>query len=280
MRVALRRGAAVGFVLLAAAGCGALVPLRGTGACAATRCPIEKLAAEITDADYRGRSDYLRFLAGELLVHTLDADRVHDALYWRAFAFWREVLNRLGDGATAAEVDAALSAAAAEFDRLLALDPGNVEARVGLLGCHHVRVFMAANDAAVRRDAYLRALALATELRRDAPRNPRVAWVVAAALFGAPARLGGGQTAAIDYALEVLAAPEEPVRRDALQPRWGRPELLATLGWMLSVRDGPGTRSEAALREALAIRPDWRYARDSLLPQVRAPVDVAEPSGG
>jgi hypothetical protein len=56
---------------------------------------------------------------------------------------------------------------------------------------------------------------------------------------------------------------------DALEPSWGKPELLMSLAYtQLAKNPSEIEKAERNARAALEIVPYWHYARDILLPQI------------
>ena len=250
-------------------GCATVGPSRELGPCAQTACDLSKLAKEISTADYRGQSDYLRLLASKSLSYLESTPEGNIARYWRGFALWREALNRLNGGASRESVDSVLSAAIAEFGELLVLQPKNVEAMVGLAGCLQVRIFLWADDSRVFQATIVRAAIPGKMMREIQPDNLRVGWIVANALYRTPESAGGGRALAITYAENLLSKLQPANLPDALQPQWGRVELMASLAWMLNdINPGDKRALEIAI-EALALRPDWYYLSETLIPALR-----------
>jgi hypothetical protein len=87
-----------------------------------------------------------------------------------------------------------------------------------------------------------------------------------------PAEKGGGPAAAIEIYEKGLRAARKKsgAAKDSLDPGWGEPELLASLAWSKLNQPAPDIdAAEANARAAVALVPDWHYARDILMPQVR-----------
>jgi hypothetical protein len=62
-----------------------------------------------------------------------------------------------------------------------------------------------------------------------------------------------------------------PPVTDALEPGWGKPELLMSLAFTQLTRNPPEIeKAETNARAALEIVPYWHYAHDILLPQIEA----------
>jgi len=250
-------------------GCAAVGPSRELGRCAQSACELSKLAEEISTADYRGQSEYLRLLASKSLSHIVSGPEGNIARYWRGFALWREVLNRLNEGATRENVDSVLSAAIAEFSELLVLQPKNVEAMVGLAGCLQVRIFLWADDSRVFQATIVKAAVPVKMMREIQPDNLRVGWIVANALYRTPESAGGGRDQAIAYAENLLFEVQPTVVADPLLPQWGRVELMASLAWMLNDMNPGDKRAVEIASEALKLRPDWYYLKETLLPTLK-----------
>lgn len=90
-------------------------------------------------------------------------------------------------------------------------------------------------------------------------------------LWSIPAERGGGQ----DKAMEGYEQGLEKMRKtkvaasETLDPTWGEPELLMSLGWSNLNRSTPDLQAaEQNARAALALVPHWHYVRDILLPQI------------
>jgi len=238
--------------------------------CQRTKCDLQMIVSEITNADYRGHVDYLQFLAAELMGFSAEHPQHRAATYWRAFAFWRQALNALNDGALPSQVDAPLAACLAGFDALLRSDPADVEAQVGYIGCTGARLFLWPDKAAAAFDRRVDLVKMVNGLKAAGATNPRAAWVAALTIYRWPESRDGGVVRTMAYMERVLDVAQ-PAPMDPLDPSWGRPELYASLGWMQSEFQGRGDQPARTVEKALAIRPDWKYARETLLPQVRAP---------
>jgi hypothetical protein len=115
-------------------------------------------------------------------------------------------------------------------------------------------------------DRYLVRRARALEL---APRNPRVLWMEGAYYLFRPATQGSDLPHAIElYGRMAEAAgaidPTSPL------PDWGKPEALMSMAFA-ELQKGDAAdlaRADAWAREALALRPDWAYVKNTLRPQI------------
>lgn len=104
-----------------------------------------------------------------------------------------------------------------------------------------------------------------------APRNPRVVVGHAGALFWAPPEAGGDRRRGIERYREALALfPEVPAAENALHC-WGEPDTWAFLAmaYLMQQPSNPAA-AKAAIDRALLLRPDFAWARRSLLPRIEA----------
>jgi catechol 2,3-dioxygenase-like lactoylglutathione lyase family enzyme len=235
------------------------------------RARLTTLVLAVQDADYRGDLARLRSLAAEIRPYTTQPALAPPARYWRGFAFWRHALNSLNDGAAPDSVDRDFEAAIAEFRAALAIDPADVEAQIGLAAGLGNRAYFN-RQAPERASAVLAELRpLVATLRRTAPDNPRMMFVVSASLFWTPPDRGGDRAQALAMLQRgIRLAAARPPATDTLAPSWGEPELHMLLGWFSLNLAPPDVASALGHAEAaLLLRPHWRYVRNNLLTQIR-----------
>ncbi len=232
------------------------------------RAAMTELVARIRAADYEGNRGELARLFEAMEPYTR-GPLASRARYWRGFAMWRRALNGFNDDAAKAELAEDLSNGIAEFEAALAADPRFTDAEVGLASCSVNLSVLSSGP--VRTALFRRQWELLGEAQKEAPENPRLAWVLGAAEFYAPPALGGGQ----DKAIATYEAGLESARKertvDPLDPSWGEPELLMNLAFSQLNRARPDLdAADRYARAALAQVPNWHYVRDILIPQVRA----------
>jgi tetratricopeptide (TPR) repeat protein len=173
--------------------------------------------------------------------------------------------------------------AAADLERAVAVAPDFADAHVALANNYGIRIGLepdrAADLAARSKAARERGLALG-------PRNPRVVIGHAGFLFWAPPQAGGDRErgmARYREALELFAA--EPAAERELHA-WGEPDAWAFVAFAELARERPDlAAARAAIERALALRPDFAWARGVVLPQVErataaARTAAAAPAGG
>ncbi|MBL8516758.1 MAG: hypothetical protein JNM76_07285 [Betaproteobacteria bacterium] len=238
-----------------------------TTRCAIENCDLVALASEVTLADYRGEIANLDLLAGRLGDWLAKHPGDLDARYWRGFARWRQALNKMNEGGVREDVEPILLSAVSEFETLLEARPGDIEAHVGVLGALGARLVLAAGDAEVRSDAFKRGGKSLVLLRDAARTNLRAAWVYGLAMYGGADSPADRKAAATRILRDALAnaAPSSGL---PLAPQWGKPEVTSSLAWMLQDQNGPNEESRALMVVVLKLRPDWRYARDTLAPRI------------
>jgi hypothetical protein len=239
---------------------------------AASRAELVRLVTSVQDADYRGELVRLRALADSMQAYTLSRDLGVRARYWRGFAHWRHALNSLNDGATEDSVDQDFTEAIAEFREALAMDSADVESRIGLAAGLGNRAYFNRRNRALATEFLTELRPLLARIRSEAPDNPRMMFVVSANLFWAPPGQGGDREAALAMLRRgIRLSASTPRGGDDLAPVWGEPELHMLLGWFLLNLDPPDLAgAESHAEAALGLRPQWRYVRDRLLPQIRS----------
>ena len=238
---------------------------------APARAELSELVLSVQRADYLGDLARLRSVAAEMQPYTKHPTLAASARYWRGFAHWRHALNSLNDGAPPDSADGDFAAAIAEFREALAVDPADIEARIGLAAGLGNRAYfnMRAPERASVFMAELRPLV--ETIRREAPDNPRMMFVVSASLFWAPPDRGGDREQALAM-LErgIRLAASRPPSAGILTPTWGEAELHMLLGWFaLNLAVPDAVRALRHAEAALTLQPDWRYVRDNLLPRIR-----------
>ena len=112
--------------------------------------------------------------------------------------------------------------------------------------------------------------ALVSEAKAAAPDNPRLIWVCGPILWFTPVDRGGGADKVIEnYERGLEVSRKLKPSTDALEPSWGKPELLMSLAYTQLTNNPPEIeKAEGNARAALEIVPYWHYARDMLMPQI------------
>jgi tetratricopeptide (TPR) repeat protein len=234
---------------------------------------VVRIANAIRRADFEGDRPRLMALYEEMEPH-VEGPLASRARYWRGFALWRKALNGIHDEAPETEVDGDLRVAVQEFQQSVTLDPAFVDAKIAEASC--LATLAPTIPAGERPKEFRRQWDLLLELQKQAPENPRLAWVFGMAKWDTPAKQGGGQEKAVQAFKDGLGLARKQSVSDLADPAWGEAELLMSLAWSsLNAKapnlDAAGHYAQAALNLA----PDWHYVRDILVPQSEAAKDKA-----
>jgi catechol 2,3-dioxygenase-like lactoylglutathione lyase family enzyme len=234
------------------------------------RSDLARLVVAVQEADYRGDLARLRSIAADMKPYTSHPSLAPAARYWRGFAHWRHALNSLAE-APPDSVDRDFEAAIVEFRQALAINPADIEAQIGLAAGLGNRAYFNAR-APERFSAFMTELRpLVRKIREAAPDNPRMMFVVSASLFWTPPDRGGDRDEALAMLQRgVRLAGGRPPSADTLRPSWGEAELHMLLAWFSLNLAPPHVASALGhAQSALLLRPEWRYVREGLLPQIR-----------
>jgi tetratricopeptide (TPR) repeat protein len=105
------------------------------------------------------------------------------------------------------------------------------------------------------------------------PRNPRAVMMDAGMIFNIPPERGGSQEKGIARWIEALALFDEEAAvppKDDLQPRWGRDLAHGWLAAMYLRLTPPAIdKARAAADKALALRPDFWFVKEVVLPKLQ-----------
>jgi len=227
-----------------------------------------RIAAKIRKADFEGDRAALAALYEEMAPYT-EGELASRARYWRGFAMWRRALNGFNEEVEKTELAEDLNRCIGELEQALAADPEFVDAKIGLASC---AVNLAViSEGAERTQGYKRQWDLLNEAQKEAPDNPRLAWVLGAARWYAPPKAGGGQAKAFETYKAGLAAARKETVSDSLDPAWGEPELLMNLAFASLNAAKPNYQAaDHYAHAALNLVPNWHYVRDILIPQIQA----------
>jgi tetratricopeptide (TPR) repeat protein len=210
-------------------------------------------------------------------------------LYWQGLALWRRAINGFNDKADAADLQNDLQTALAEFDEATRIDPAFVDAKVGALSCVGFLAYSLRHEetpSTKTTELMTRTRALWQGLQTEAPDNPRFLWVEGPIYWNIPPQYGGGQPKAIETYENglTLIRRQKTAASNSLDPTWGEPELLMSLGWSRLNQTTPdlsGAQQDAD--SALKLVPHWHYVKDILRPQIeeakrKAEMEKAKPT--
>ncbi len=232
---------------------------------------VTTIVQNIQRADYEGDRAALKRLHDELSPYVADRELGARVLYWRGFSLWRRSLNGFNDDAAPKELEDDLEQCVVDFKQAWARDPKLADAKGGAASCmvNHSFLIMS-SDRARSRELFQESAALLKEALGEAPDNPRLLWVEGTNQFYS--REGDGQARAMDTyerGLE-LAKKQKSAAANALDPRWGEPELLMNLAFANLHKNSPDLKAARDYAErALALVPYWHYVRDILLVQIK-----------
>jgi hypothetical protein len=246
---------------------------------------VVRLAAGIRKAAYADDGERLKALVEEMAPFANGGEAGEDgstlasrAHYWRGFALWRSAWNGMnapeGEQAEWSAIEESLRAAVDELQKSSDADPSFVEARIAQIAC--LEELAPAIPASERPREYRRLWDLLVETRKQAPQNPRLAWVLGTVEWDTPVKQGGGQDKAVQSFREGLDWVRKQTIADATDPAWGEGELL--LGLALARLRGKPQNLDAAGHYAAAVlnvEPEWRYVKDVLIPQIQAAKEKA-----
>jgi hypothetical protein len=257
-------------------GLGALLvfaPSLGEAAGKSSREEVIGIVRQIQQADYEGDRVMLKKSYDGLAPFLENKELVSRVRYWRGFALWRSAINGGNDPASdQKELEDEFKQAADEFNGALAKDAGFVDAKVGVISCLGYIAYYHRKEKERLTELLGEIFPLVKELKESAPDNPRFIWVMGPILWNTPVDRGGGVNKAIESyerGLEICSKIKAP--EDALEPSWGKPELMMSLAYTYLQKSPPDL--EAAERMgggALELVPSWHYLRDILLPQIVA----------
>jgi tetratricopeptide (TPR) repeat protein len=197
-----------------------------------------------------------------VLQKQLSADPKNAPSMWRyalAYTDWRLDQLRLKDNKE--QDEGYLKEAEANLHTTVSAEPSNAEAQALLGGVLGQRI---GKSSQLGMTLGPKAQTTLDRAYKDAPSNPRVALQRGVSAVFTPKAYGGS-----------LAKAEKELRRawslfdkepaDKPWPNWGRLDTLAWLGQVLQAKgDIEGARN--AYNQSLALQPDFRWVRDSLLP--------------
>ncbi len=252
----------------------------GSGA-ADTLQAVTTIVQKIERADYEGDRAALKSLHDELSPYIANRELGARVLYWRGFSSWRRALNGFNDNAAPKELEDDLQQCVVDFKQALARDPKLVDAKGGAASCMVNHSFLIMNsDRARSRELFEESAALLNEALIEAPDNPRLLWVQGANQFYS--RESNGQERAIatyERGLALARKQKNGAGDDALNPKWGEPELLMNLAFANLHKSSPDLKAATGYAEsALTLVPYWHYVRDILLVQIQKARAAASPT--
>jgi tetratricopeptide (TPR) repeat protein len=231
-----------------------------------------RIVAQIQRADYEGDRAAMQRGYDELKPFMQDPKLASRIRYWRGFARWRRAINGFNDAVDPKELAQDLNTALNEFKAAIELDPKFVDAKVGIISSLGFLLFADPKEEARKKERIEQILATEKEASAMAPDNPRLIWVRGPILWNSPPERGGGQDKAIqNYERGLEASSKIKTSDDALEPSWGKPELMMSLAYCyLNANSSNVNAAERYARNALEVVPYWHYVRDILLPQIVA----------
>src|SRR5437762_1353538 len=231
-----------------------------------------RIVAQIQRADYEGDQAVMQRGYDALKPFLEDKEFASRIRYWRGFAQWRRAINGFNDSIDPKELEQDLKTALDEFKIAMEKDPTFVDAKAGIISCLGYMAFINRKDQARAKELVSQIMSLVKEADDMAPDNPRLIWVHGPILWNTPAERGGGQDKAIEnYQRGLQVCSKMTARDDALEPSWGKPELMMSLAYsFLDANKRDVNAAERYARAALEIVPHWHYVRDILLPQILA----------
>jgi len=256
---------AVSFIL-------AFAVLTGARANQTSRDRVTEVVTAIQRSDYEGNRKALKEQYEQLTPFLEDKELASRVRYWRGFDLWRDAINGFNESADAAELERLLMKAVDEFKAALAVDAAFVDAKIGLISSLGYVAYIHREDKTRVQECIAQISPLIKEAKEAAPDNPRLAWVLGPVIWYTPPERGGGLDKVIENyerGLEACAKSKPP--SDPLDPSWGKPELLMSLGYAYFTKNPPDlVKAEQHARAAVEIVPYWHYARDIILPQIVA----------
>jgi tetratricopeptide (TPR) repeat protein len=234
---------------------------------------LVRIVSKIQRADYEGNQTAMQQAYDQLTPFLEDAELVSRVRYWRGFAMWRKAVNGFNDNVDPKELEQDLKQALDEFKQAISKDPGFVDAKIGTISCVGYLAFMNREDQPRAKEFVGQILPVVKEVKDVAPDNPRFLWVLGPILWNTPPERGGGQEKAIENYEHGLALFEKnkSAAANALEPSWGRPELMMNLAYSHLNKSTPDIdAAELYAQSALGEVPNWHYVRDILLPQILA----------
>ncbi len=224
-----------------------------------SRQAVTAIVQKIERADFEGDRAALKRLHDELSPYVADRELGARVLYWRGFSFWRRALNGFNDNADPKELEDDLGQCVVDFKEAWEPDPGLVDAKGGAASCmvNHSFLIMS-SDRARSRELFQESTTLLNQALTEAPNNLRLLWVQGANQFYS--REGDGQQRAIaTYERGLgLVRKQKNAAADALEPRWGEPELLMNLAFANLHKSSPDLQAaEDYAESAVALVPYW-----------------------
>jgi len=233
---------------------------------------VTQIVSRIQRADYEGDQAAMKKCYDELTPFLENQELASRVRYWRGFDLWRRAINGFNDSVDPNELEQDLKAALEQFKEAIGKDPEFVDAKVGLISCLGYMAFMNMKDQTRAKELVGQIVPLVKEVKEMAPDNPRFRWVLGPILWNSPPDRGGGQEKAIEnYERGLELCAKIKASEDALEPSWGKPELMMSLAYSYLNKSSPDVNAaERNARGALEIVPYWHYMRDILLPQILA----------
>ena len=233
---------------------------------------IAPIITEIQHADYAGDQAAMQKGYDDLKPFVEDQQLASRVRYWRGFAQWRRAINGFNDSVDPKELEQDLKTALDEFNIAMEKDSKFVDTKIAKISCLGYLAFMNRADQTRAKELVGQIIPLVKEATDAAPDNPRLIWVRGPILWNTPSERGGGQDKAIEnyqHGIEVFSKIE--ANDDAIQPSWGKPELMMSLAYSyLNMKSPDANTAERYALEALQLIPYWHYVRDILLPQILA----------
>lgn len=250
---------------------------------AATEKPPEQaiqIVSRIQRADYEGDRATLKKCYDELAPLLENKKLASRIRYWRGFARWRDGINAGNESPDPMEMEKLFLEGADEFKAALAIEPGFVDAKVGVISCLGYVAYFHRNEKERVQEMIKRIFALVNEAKAAEPNNPRLLWVLGPVLFYTPPEKGGGVESVIEnYERGLALCSQLKPPSDELEPSWGKPELLMSLAYAYMTKNPPELdKAEKNARAALEMVPYWHYARDILMPQIMEAKTKAKPT--
>lgn len=199
---------------------------------------------------------------------TENQDLAYLAHYYIAFGKWQSVLAQLNQNMFAEGAVRMLDEAITELKISIRLKEGFADAYALSLNCHYPLYYLEPQRSG---ELIPNVAAMTKKALELAPNNPRIVLTVAQNIFYTPEQYGGSQERGIARYLEAIRLFEKtPNQPPSVLPSWGHEIAYAWLGSAyLNLKKPNVTKALEAFENALELRPDFAWVKDTMLPQVR-----------